>query len=186
MLILPMQLGAFQPPRPAPGRPTTVFPWGREQEQLASCYAPAAPSTFSAATQARFTLASPATCICASCNIRRGKLEGFTAAYGCKRLLYFEGYQDIASPATTGSSTSSPRAMIRLAMRTAIAREKQCMKRCTRDHQVRTAAGILFSGFGGRKASSSMGKISTVGVLRLRATSAASPDKSVRRSAQRL
>jgi putative endonuclease len=33
-----------------------------------------------------------------------GTLEGFTAAYGCKRLLYFEGYEDI---------------------RTAIAREKQ-------------------------------------------------------------
>jgi hypothetical protein len=28
---------------------------------------------------------------------------------------------------------------------------------------------ILFSGFGGRKASNSMGKISTLGVLRLRA-----------------
>jgi putative endonuclease len=24
-----------------------------------------------------------------------GALEGFTVAYGCKRLLYFEGYQDI-------------------------------------------------------------------------------------------
>jgi putative endonuclease len=35
---------------------------------------------------------------------KEGKLEGFTADYGCKRLLYFEGYQDI---------------------RTAIAREKQ-------------------------------------------------------------
>jgi hypothetical protein len=42
----------------------------------------------------------------------------------------------------------------------------------------------LFSGFGGRKAPSSMGKISTAGVLRLRATSAVSHDKSVRRSAQ--
>jgi putative endonuclease len=49
---------------------------------------------------------------------KEGTLEGFTAAYDCKRLLYFEGYQD---------------------MRTAIAREKQCMKRGTRDHQVRTA-----------------------------------------------
>jgi putative endonuclease len=35
---------------------------------------------------------------------KEGKLEGFTAAYGCKRLLYFEDYEDI---------------------RTAIAREKQ-------------------------------------------------------------
>jgi putative endonuclease len=35
---------------------------------------------------------------------KEGTLEGFTAVYGCKRLLYFEGYEDI---------------------RTAIAREKQ-------------------------------------------------------------
>jgi putative endonuclease len=35
---------------------------------------------------------------------KEGALEGFTAAYGCKRLLYFEGYEDI---------------------RTAIARDKQ-------------------------------------------------------------
>jgi predicted GIY-YIG superfamily endonuclease len=42
----------------------------------------------------------------------------------------------------------------------------------------------LFSGFGYRKGPSSMGKISTAGVLRLRATSAVSRDKFVRRSAQ--
>ena len=35
---------------------------------------------------------------------KEGTLEGFTADYGCKRLLYFEGHEDI---------------------RTAIAREKQ-------------------------------------------------------------
>jgi hypothetical protein len=29
-----MPFGAFQPPKPAPGRPATVFPWGREQELL--------------------------------------------------------------------------------------------------------------------------------------------------------
>jgi hypothetical protein len=39
MLILPMPFGAFQPPKPAPGGPATVFPWGREQELLASCLA---------------------------------------------------------------------------------------------------------------------------------------------------
>src|ERR1700691_1030710 len=55
------------------------------------------------------------------------------------------------------------------------------MKKCTRDHQVQQ---ILLSGLSGRKAPSSMGKISTAEVLRLRATSAASRDKSVRRSAQ--
>jgi hypothetical protein len=43
---------------------------------------------------------------------------------------------------------------------------------------------ILFSGFGGRKGPSSMGKISTAEVLRLRATSAVSRDESVRRCAQ--
>ena len=46
------------------------------------------------AIKARFTLASPATCICASCNIKEGTFEGFTMAYGCKRLLYFECYDD--------------------------------------------------------------------------------------------
>jgi hypothetical protein len=43
---------------------------------------------------------------------------------------------------------------------------------------------LLFSGFGGRKAPSSMGKISTVEVLRLRATSAVARDKPVTRFAQ--
>src|ERR1700735_4913593 len=40
------------------------------------------------------------------------------------------------------------------------------------------------SSFGGRKAPNSMGNISTAEVLRLRATSAASRDQSVKRSAQ--
>jgi hypothetical protein len=40
-----------------------------------------------------------------------------------------------------------------------------------RDHQVPNGQ-ILFSGFGGRKGPSSMGKIRTAEVLRLRATSA--------------
>jgi hypothetical protein len=43
---------------------------------------------------------------------------------------------------------------------------------------------ILFSGLDGRKDLSSMRNISTAGVLRLRATSAVSRDKAVRRSAQ--
>src|SRR5580698_7452814 len=52
-----------------------------------------------------------------------------------------------------------------------------------RDRQVRIAVDLL-SDFGGRKAPSSMGKISTAEVLRLRATSAVSRDQSVRRCAQ--
>src|SRR5580704_116642 len=67
MPILPMPFGAFQPPKPAPVGPATVFPWGREQETASILPCPAATSTFTAATQARFTLASPATYICASC-----------------------------------------------------------------------------------------------------------------------
>ena len=43
---------------------------------------------------------------------------------------------------------------------------------------------ILLSGCDGRKAPNSMGKISTVEVLRLRAPSAVSRNQSVRRSAQ--
>ena len=57
------------------------------------------------------------------------------------------------------------------------------MKRCTRDHQVRTAADPVL-GLRCRKAPNSMGKISTAGVLRLRAPSAVSRDKAVRRFAQ--
>jgi hypothetical protein len=49
---------------------------------------------------------------------------------------------------------------------------------------MRIAADRVGSGFGGRKTASSMGKISSPGVLRLRATTAVSRDKSVRRSAQ--
>jgi hypothetical protein len=43
---------------------------------------------------------------------------------------------------------------------------------------------ILLSGFGGRKAPSSVGKMSTAEVLRLRATNTVSRNQSVRRSAQ--
>ena len=45
-------------------------------------------------------------------------------------------------------------------------------------------AGPPGAGFGGRKAPSSMGKISIAGVLRLRATITVSRDKFVRRFAQ--
>jgi putative endonuclease len=45
---------------------------------------------------------------------KEGTLEDFTAAYGCKRLLYFEGYDDI---------------------RPAIAREKQ-LKRWRREKKL--------------------------------------------------
>jgi hypothetical protein len=38
VLILPVPFGAFQPLKPAAGGPATLFPWGRQQGLLASCY----------------------------------------------------------------------------------------------------------------------------------------------------
>src|ERR1700677_5009622 len=97
VLFLPIRLGPFQPPKRVPAGPPRSFPRGAENQELASILlCPAATSTFSAAIQARFTLASPATCICASCNIQEGTVEGFTAAYGCNRLLYFPKFKDFA------------------------------------------------------------------------------------------
>jgi hypothetical protein len=71
VLILPMLLGAFQPLNPALGGPATVFRWGREQELLASCYGRGLHLHSRQPIQAPFTLASPATCISVSCNIRK-------------------------------------------------------------------------------------------------------------------
>ena len=62
-------------------------------------------------------------------------------------------------------------------------RRLQCMKRCTHHHPVRIAADPVV-GLRWSKAPSSTGKISTAEVLRPRATSAVSRDKSVRRYAQ--
>jgi putative endonuclease len=162
VLIVPMPFGPFQPLKPAPGGPATIISWGRQQGLLASCYV-------------RRTLYLGVTS-----NLYL-PLERFTAAYGCKRLLYFEGYEDI---------------------RTAIAREKQ-LKGWRREKKLNLTGTInpefkdlawtwgwkmitvlekmypvtirwvprqLFSGFGGRKGPNSMGKISTLGALRLRAT----------------
>src|SRR6202522_2984580 len=57
------------------------------------------------------------------------------------------------------------------------------MKKCFRDHQVRTTADPVL-GLRWSKAPSSIGKISSAGILRLRATTAVSRDRYVRRSAQ--
>jgi putative endonuclease len=112
---------------------------------------------------------------------KQGTLEGFTADYGCKRLLYFEGHEDIGP---------------------AIAREKQ-LKGWRREKNLnliratnpefkdlaQTWDGDDYSaekmhprpssahgrknpvlGLGWSKAPNSMDKISTFEVLRLRAT----------------
>jgi putative endonuclease len=88
MLILPMPFGASQPPKPTPVGPATVFPWGREQELLASCHVR--------------QLHTGTLYIGVTSNLylrvmqhKEGTWKGFTAACGCKRVLYFEGYEDI-------------------------------------------------------------------------------------------
>jgi hypothetical protein len=138
LLVLPMLFGAFQPPSPHRAGPPRTFPGAENQELASILVCPAPVSTFSAAIRARFTLASPATCISVLCNIRRarGKVSLRPMA---ESACSTEGYEDIRT---------------------------------------------LLSGFGGRKAPNSMGKISIAEVLRLRATSAVSRNQSVRRSAQ--
>ena len=73
MLILPMLLGAFDHRRPRKGTLPPAFPGPKNHELASILLCPAATSTFSAAIQARFTLASKKK----------------------KKKLYFEGYEDI-------------------------------------------------------------------------------------------
>ena len=125
---------------------------------------------------------------------KEGTLDGFTAAYGCNRLLYFEGYDDIRKAIAREKQLKGWRREKKLDLIRTINPEFKDLaqtwgwkmitvhEKCTRDRQVRRQ--LLFYGLGGRKAPSSMGKISPAGVLRLRATSVVERDKAVRRSAQ--
>jgi putative endonuclease len=94
MLILPMLFRAFQPPKPAPGGPATVFPWGREQELLASCQSGSYIYILGSHTGTLY-IGVTSNLYLRVMQHKEGTWEGFTAAYGCKRLLYFEGYEDI-------------------------------------------------------------------------------------------
>src|SRR5580704_11592956 len=94
MLILPMPFGAFRPPKPAPGGPATVFSWGREQELLASCHVRQL-HLHSRQPSGTLYIGVTSNLYLRVMQHKQGTWEGFTAAYGCKRLLYFEGYKDI-------------------------------------------------------------------------------------------
>jgi predicted GIY-YIG superfamily endonuclease len=89
-----MLFRAFQPPKPAPGRPATVFPWGREQELLASCQSGSYIYILGSHTGTLY-IGVTSNLYLRVMQHKEGTWEGFTAAYGCKRLLYFEGYEDI-------------------------------------------------------------------------------------------
>jgi hypothetical protein len=150
VLILPVPLGAFQLPKPAPGGPATVFPLAENQELASILLRPAAPSTFSEAIQARFTLASPATCICASCNIRRARWKVSLrpmAASACSARPHPEDQSRVQRPCTDQGMENDYSAR----------KDVPVTIKCVPQQ-------ILFSGFGGRKGLSSMGKISTAGV----------------------
>jgi hypothetical protein len=130
------------------------------------------------------------------CNIRRARWKvslRLMAASACSTLRVRKtfaqpslGKNNSRAGRAKRSSTSFARSIpsLKTLHRPGDGRRLQSMKRCSRDHQVRTAGRILFSGLGGRRAPNCVGNISSAGVLRLRATSAVSRDKFVRRSAQ--
>ncbi|HET6217786.1 MAG TPA: GIY-YIG nuclease family protein, partial [Acidobacteriaceae bacterium] len=95
MLILPMPFGAFQPPKPALGGPATVFPWGREQGLLASCHVRRLHLSILGSHTGTLYIGVTSNLYLRVMQHKEGTLEGFTAAYGCNRLLYFEGYEGI-------------------------------------------------------------------------------------------
>jgi putative endonuclease len=83
---------------------------------------------------------------------KEGTWEGFTATYGCKRLLYFEGYEDIRTAIAREKQLKGWRRAKKLSLSRTINPEFKDLaqtwgrktiteqKRCTRDHQVRIAA----------------------------------------------
>jgi len=94
VLILPMRLGAFQSPKPSPGGLAPVFPGSRTKDLLASCYARRLP-VHSGSHTVTLYIGVTSNLYVRVLQHKEGTLEGFTATYGCERLLYFEGYEDI-------------------------------------------------------------------------------------------
>jgi hypothetical protein len=97
---------------------TGLFPWGREPELASISLCPVSTPTFSATIQARFTLASPATCISVSCNLRkaRGKVSlrpmaASAPGFGGRRAPSSMGKISTAGvpSATLGAGSSTPR-----------------------------------------------------------------------------
>ena len=73
---------------------------------------------------------------------KEGRLEGFSEAYGCKRLLYFEGYEDIRIAIAREKQLKGWRREKKLNLIRTINPEFKdfAQKRCTREHGVRHAA----------------------------------------------
>jgi hypothetical protein len=87
VLILPTPLGPFQPPKPAPSGPATVFPLGREPKHLlASCYVRRL-HLHSRQPYRHAYIGVTSNLYLRVMQHREGTLEGFTAAYGCKPAL---------------------------------------------------------------------------------------------------
>ena len=82
-----MPLGAFQPPNPAPGGHATVFPWARGQKLLASC----GYIYILGSHTGTLYIGVTSNLYLRVMQHQEDTWEGFTAAYGCRRLLYFAG-----------------------------------------------------------------------------------------------
>jgi hypothetical protein len=103
-----MPFAPFQPPKHAPGGSATVLPRGREQEVVALCYV-RQPHLHSRQTYRRVLHWPHQHPVSARHANKEGTLKGFPAEYGCKRLLYFAGYEDLSSARLVQIGGGSPR-----------------------------------------------------------------------------
>jgi putative endonuclease len=86
-----MPLGAFQPPKLAPGGPATVFLVAENQRlAMAGGYI-----YILGSHTGTLYIGVTSNLYQRVLEHKEGMLEGFTATYGCKRLLYFEFYESI-------------------------------------------------------------------------------------------
>jgi hypothetical protein len=156
VLMLPTPLEAFRPPKPPPGGADTIFPGAENKNYWHLATASGSISLLGSQTSTLY-IGVTSNLFLRLIQHNEDALEGFTSACGCKRLLCLK-VTETCVPASPG--------------RNSVRRDVPVTFKCVPQQD------------GGRKAPNSMGRISTVGVLRLRAIKPASPDKSVRRRAQ--
>ena len=89
MLILPILFGASNHRSPRTGSYGLSLEPRTKTASIVPC--PAATSTFSASHTGTIYLGVTSNLYLRVMQHKEGTWEGFTAAYGCKRLLYFEG-----------------------------------------------------------------------------------------------
>jgi hypothetical protein len=90
VLILLMPFAPFQPPKPAFGGPATVFPRA-ENENWEHLAMSGGHIYILGSHTGTLYIGVTSNLYLRVMEHKEGTLEGFTADYGCKRLLYFEG-----------------------------------------------------------------------------------------------